>query len=66
MGSGSVEVLVVVGISLEQMILYFLSRMRVGATGCKMVLKVTNQMNTDSIKIFHNAMYDMCWIDCKM
>ena len=28
-----------------------------------MVLKwLQDQMNSDSIKIFHNAMYDICWL----
>ena len=67
MGSGSVVgVGDVVGISLathDWCAYYPIAHEGGGNMDRKMVLKwLQDQMNTDSIKIFHNAMYDICWL----
>mgnify|MGYP003113691711 FL=1 len=67
MGSGSViGVGDVVGISLathDWCAYYPIAHEGGGNLDRKMVLKwLQDQMNTDSIKIFHNAMYDVCWL----
>ena len=67
MGSGSViGVGDVVGISLathDWCAYYPIAHEGGGNMDRKMVLKwLQDQMNTDSIKIFHNAMYDICWL----
>jgi len=67
MGSGSVVgVGDVVGISLathDWCAYYPIGHEGGGNMDRKMVLKwLQDQMNTDSIKIFHNAMYDVCWL----
>ena len=67
MGSGSVVgVGNVVGISLathDWCAYYPIAHEGGGNMDRKMVLKwLQDQMNTDSIKIFHNAMYDICWL----
>ena len=67
MGSGSVVgVGDVVGISLathDWCAYYPIGHEGGGNMDRKMVLKwLQDQMNTDSIKIFHNAMYDICWL----
>ena len=67
MGSGSVvKVGDVVGISLathDWCAYYPIAHEGGGNMDRKMVLKwLQDQMNTDSIKIFHNAMYDICWL----
>ena len=67
MGSGSViGIGDVVGISLathDWCAYYPIAHEGGGNMDRKMVLKwLQDQMNTDSIKIFHNAMYDVCWL----
>ena len=67
MGSGSiVGVGDVVGISLathDWCAYYPIAHEGGGNMDRKMVLKwLQDQMNSDSIKIFHNAMYDICWL----
>ena len=67
MGSGSViGVGDVVGISLatnDWCAYYPIAHEGGGNLDRKMVLKwLQDQMSTDSIKIFHNAMYDVCWL----
>ena len=67
MGSGSViGVGDVVGISLathDWCAYYPIAHEGGGNLDRKMVLKwLQDQMNTDSTKIFHNAMYDVCWL----
>jgi DNA polymerase I-like protein with 3'-5' exonuclease and polymerase domains len=67
MGSGSVVgVGDVVGISLathDWCAYYPIAHEGGGNMDRKMVLKwLQDQMNTDSTKIFHNAMYDICWL----
>ena len=67
MGSGSVVgVGDVVGISLathDWCAYYPIAHEGGGNMDRKMVLNwLQNQMNTDSTKIFHNAMYDICWL----
>ena len=67
MGSGSVVgVGDVVGISLathDWCAYYPIAHEGGGNMDRKMVLKwLQDQMNSDSIKIFHNAMYDICWL----
>ena len=67
MGSGSVvKVGDVVGISLathDWCAYYPIAHEGGGNMDRKMVLKwLQYQMNSDSIKIFHNAMYDICWL----
>ena len=67
MGSGSVVgVGDVVGISLathDWCAYYPIGHEGGGNMDRKMVLNwLQDQMNTDSIKIFHNAMYDICWL----
>ena len=67
MGSGSVIGFGdVVGISLathDWCAYYPIAHEGGGNMDRKMVLKwLQDQMNTDSIKIFHNAMYDVCWL----
>jgi len=67
MGSGSVvKVGDVVGISLATIdwcAYYPIAHEGGGNMDRKIVLKwFQDQMNTDSIKIFHNAMYDICWL----
>jgi len=67
MGSGSVVgVGDVVGISLathDWCAYYPIAHEGGGNMDRKMVLNwLQDQMNTDSIKIFHNAMYDICWL----
>jgi len=67
MGSGSVVgVGDVVGISLathDWCAYYPIAHEGGGNMDRKIVLNwLQDQMNTDSIKIFHNAMYDICWL----
>ena len=67
MGSGSVVgVGDVVGISLathDWCAYYPIAHEGGGNLDRKMVLKwLQDQMSTDSTKIFHNAMYDVCWL----
>jgi len=67
MGSGSViGVGDVVGISLathDWCAYYPIAHEGGGNLDRKMVLKwLQDQMNTNSTKIFHNAMYDVCWL----
>ena len=67
MGSGSVVgVGDVVGISLathDWCAYYPIAHEGGGNMDRKMVLNwLQDQMNTDSTKIFHNAMYDICWL----
>ena len=67
MGSGSViGVGEVVGISLatcDWCAYYPIAHEGGGNLDRKMVLKwLQDQMKTDSLKIFHNAMYDVCWL----
>ena len=67
MGSGSVVgVGDVVGISLathDWCAYYPIAHEGGGNLDRKMVLKwLQDQMKTDSLKIFHNAMYDVCWL----
>ena len=67
MGSGSViGVGDVVGISLathDWCAYYPIAHEGGGNLDRKMVLKwLQDQMKTDSLKIFHNAMYDVCWL----
>ena len=67
MGSGSViGVGDVVGISLatnDWCAYYPIAHEGGGNLDRKMVLQwLQDQMSTDSIKIFHNAMYDVCWL----
>ena len=67
MGSGSVVgVGDVVGISLathDWCAYYPIAHEGGGNMDRKMVLKwFQDQMNTPSTKIFHNAMYDICWL----
>ena len=67
MGSGSVVgVGDVVGISLathDWCAYYPIGHEGGGNMDRRMVLNwLQDQMNTDSIKIFHNAMYDICWL----
>ena len=68
MGSGSVvKVGDVVGISLsttaDWCAYYPIAHEGGGNLDRKMVLKwLQDQMNYESTKIFHNAMYDICWL----
>ena len=67
MGSGSVVgVGDVVGISLathDWCAYYPIAHEGGGNMDRRMVLNwLQDQMNTDSTKIFHNAMYDICWL----
>tara|TARA_R100000008_G_scaffold47259_1_gene27971 strand:- start:25 stop:1851 length:1827 start_codon:yes stop_codon:yes gene_type:complete len=67
MGSGSVvKVGDVVGVSLstgDWCAYYPIAHEGGGNMDRKMVLKwLQDQMNTSSTKIFHNAMYDICWL----
>jgi DNA polymerase I-like protein with 3'-5' exonuclease and polymerase domains len=67
MGSGSVVgVGDVVGVSLatqDWCAYYPIAHEGGGNMDRKMVLNwLQNQMNTESTKIFHNAMYDICWL----